>query len=91
MNVGILEKLVALNFKREYVIKCINGNKHNHVTTSYYLLLKKAEKAGEIEDGQFQIFDEKKLQQIAASSDKRTLQQETTVLLPPANDNLNKT
>ena len=62
VNVGILEKLIALNFKREYVIKCINGNKHNHVTTSYYLLLKKAEKAGEVEDGQFQIFDDKKLQ-----------------------------
>lgn len=53
MNVGILEKLVSLNFKREYVIKCINGNKHNHATTSYYLLLKKAEKAGEVSESQF--------------------------------------
>jgi hypothetical protein len=42
-----------LNFKREYVIKCINANKHNHATTSYYLLLKKAEKAGEVEESQF--------------------------------------
>jgi len=41
---------VQLNLKREYVIKCINANKHNHVTTSYYLLLKKAEKAGEVEE-----------------------------------------
>jgi len=51
VNVVILEKLVTLNFKREYIIKCINGNKHNHVTTSYYLLLKKAEKLGEVEEG----------------------------------------
>jgi 5'-AMP-activated protein kinase catalytic alpha subunit len=50
VNLVILEKLVLLSFKREYVIKCINANKHNHATTSYYLLLKKAEKAGEIED-----------------------------------------
>lgn len=50
VNTMILEKLVMLNFKREYVIKCINANKHNHATTSYYLLLKKAEKAGEVED-----------------------------------------
>lgn len=53
VNVVILEKLVLLNFKREYVIKCINANKHNHATTSYYLLLKKAEKAGEVEESQF--------------------------------------
>ena len=49
----IVDKLVAQNFKREYVIKCINANKHNHATTSYYLLLKKAEKAGEVEESQF--------------------------------------
>jgi hypothetical protein len=24
-------------------VKCINANKHNHVTTSYYLLLKRYE------------------------------------------------
>ena len=59
----ILEKLVSLNFKREYVIKCINANKHNHATTSYYLLLKKAEKSGEVDDKQFQIFDDKKFEQ----------------------------
>lgn len=60
VNTIILEKLILLNFKREYVIKCINANKHNHATTSYYLLLKKAEKSGEVEDTQFQIFDDKK-------------------------------
>ena len=53
VNTVIVDKLVAQNFKREYVIKCINANKHNHATTSYYLLLKKAEKAGEVEESQF--------------------------------------
>ena len=37
----ILDLLIDYNFKKEYAIKCINANKHNHVTTSYYLLLKK--------------------------------------------------
>jgi len=39
----VLEKLIALGFKKEYVVKCINANKHNHATTTYYLLLKRAE------------------------------------------------
>lgn len=62
INVVIVDKLVQLNFKREHVIKCINANKHNHATTSYYLLLKKAEKDGDVDESQFQIFDDKKFQ-----------------------------
>ncbi len=46
----ILDELVAKNFKKEYVIRCINQNKHNHATTSYYLLLKKADKEGRVEE-----------------------------------------
>lgn len=59
-----MDKLVSLNFKREYTIKCINANKHNHATTSYYLLLKKAEYAGEVSEKDFQFFDEKKVAEI---------------------------
>ena len=43
INTFILEKLVALGFKKDHVLKCINANKHNHITTSYYLELKKAD------------------------------------------------
>ena len=28
-------------YKKDYVVRCLNANKHNHITTSYYLLLKK--------------------------------------------------
>ena len=41
INVKVLEMLVDYNFKKDYAVKCINANKHNHVTTSYYLLLKR--------------------------------------------------
>ncbi len=71
VSVQILDKLVGLNFKREYVIKCINSNKHNHATTSYYLLLKKAEKCGELDESQFQIFDDKKFTFEPAKQDDR--------------------
>lgn len=57
----IVDKLVSINFKRDYVIKCINANKHNHATTSYYLLLKKAELIGEVKELDFEYFDDKKL------------------------------
>ncbi len=33
-------------FKREYAKKCLMNNKHNHVTTSYYLLYQKYERLG---------------------------------------------
>ena len=29
------------DYKKDYVVRCLNANKHNHITTSYYLLLKK--------------------------------------------------
>ena len=57
----VLERLVDLNFKKDHVLKCINTNKHNHITTSYYLLLKKAERDGEVTDDQFEYFDDKKI------------------------------
>jgi len=36
-------QFLPLNFdyKKDYVVRCLNANKHNHITTSYYLLLKK--------------------------------------------------
>jgi hypothetical protein len=63
---------VTINFKRDYVIKCINANKHNHATTSYYLLLKKAELAGEVKDSDFQFFDDRKL-----AEEKKELESKT--------------
>ena len=33
-------------FKRDYAKKCLLNNKHNHVTTTYYLLYQKYERLG---------------------------------------------
>jgi serine/threonine protein kinase len=41
INKEILNKLAAYNFDIEHSQKCIEANKHNHITTTYYLLLKK--------------------------------------------------
>lgn len=64
VNVMILDRLVDLSFKKDHVLKCINANKHNHITTSYYLLLKKAERDGEVTEDQFEFFDDKKIARI---------------------------
>jgi hypothetical protein len=40
---GHLEKF---GFKRDFATTCLNNNKHNQVTTVYYLLHKKFEKEG---------------------------------------------
>ncbi|KAF4667445.1 hypothetical protein FOL47_003576 [Perkinsus chesapeaki] len=38
----VLNEVVKIgDFSKEYAIKCLKINKHNHVTTSYYLLLEK--------------------------------------------------
>jgi hypothetical protein len=37
----VLEHLDSFGFNLEYTKKCIEQNKHNHFTTSYYLMLKK--------------------------------------------------
>jgi len=39
VDYNILQKLEELNFEAGYAKKCIEANKHNHITTSYYLLL----------------------------------------------------
>ena len=32
------------SFQRDKVVRCLDANKHNHETTSYYLILKKLER-----------------------------------------------
>ena len=42
----ILRQLENHNIDIDYARKCIEANKHNHVTATYYLILKKHIKAG---------------------------------------------
>jgi 5'-AMP-activated protein kinase catalytic alpha subunit len=49
----ILEMLEQKGFQREYAIRCLDANKHNHVTTCYYLLLKRLEREGKIETSKY--------------------------------------
>ena len=41
INKEILKNLLQYNFNLEYSQKCIEANKHNNITTTYYLLMKK--------------------------------------------------
>lgn len=43
---SILRKTVKLGFQSEFTKKCIEANRHNDCTTTYYLLLKKHIKNG---------------------------------------------
>ena len=40
IDVNILRKLEEHNIDIDYARKCIEANKHNHVTATYYLILK---------------------------------------------------
>ncbi|EAS06162.2 Serine/Threonine kinase domain protein (macronuclear) [Tetrahymena thermophila SB210] len=46
VDMDILKQLESFSFNLDYAQKCIDANKHNHVTTCYYLLLKKHIKNG---------------------------------------------
>ena len=42
----LIEKMEEFNYKRDEVKRCILSNRHNHITTTYYLLLKQKIKKG---------------------------------------------
>lgn len=42
----VLEQLDRFGFPREYAVKCLQMSKHNHVTTTYFLLLEKWRRGG---------------------------------------------
>ncbi len=44
----ILEETVKLGFDQNFTKKCIEANRHNDATTTYYLLLKKFVRDGGI-------------------------------------------
>ncbi|CAD7938578.1 unnamed protein product [Amoebophrya sp. A120] len=46
----ILSALDRYGFPREYAVKCLEMNKHNHVTTTYYLLARRKFRAIQSED-----------------------------------------
>jgi 5'-AMP-activated protein kinase catalytic alpha subunit len=46
IDYGILNSLKNYDINIEYARKCIQANKHNHITATYYLLLKKHYKNG---------------------------------------------
>ena len=66
IHTKVLDMLIQYNFKKDYAVKCINANKHNHVTTTYYLLLKRYIELGEVDDSDVEFFDDKKIQQLTA-------------------------
>lgn len=37
----VVDSLATVGYDKEYIIKCLDANKHNDVTTAYYLTIKK--------------------------------------------------
>eukprot|EP00392_Amoebophrya_sp_AT5.2_P012420 g12523.t1 len=58
----VLTLLDKYGFPREYAVKCLEMNKHNHVTTTYYLLARRKFRAiqvSEEENGELQAVEHK--------------------------------
>ena len=43
----ILDSMKQYKINEDYARKCLEANKHNNITSTYYLLLKKIVKSGE--------------------------------------------
>jgi len=41
LDEDVLQELDAYGFPRDYAVRCLELNKHNHLTTTYYLLVEK--------------------------------------------------
>eukprot|EP00440_Ansanella_granifera_P043261 gb/GFBE01046897.1/.p1 GENE.gb/GFBE01046897.1/~~gb/GFBE01046897.1/.p1 ORF type:complete len:826 (+),score=112.13 gb/GFBE01046897.1/:1-2478(+) len=46
MEEDVLEQLDRFGFPRDYAVKCLQMGKHNHVTTTYHLLVEKKRRSG---------------------------------------------
>lgn len=46
---SIIEMMKQFGFEAEYIEKCLDANKHNHVTTTYYLYHKRLKKEGKLQ------------------------------------------
>jgi 5'-AMP-activated protein kinase catalytic alpha subunit len=46
IDLNILKELNSYEIDIEYAHKCMDANKHNHISATYYLLLKKHLKEG---------------------------------------------
>lgn len=44
----ILDMMKEYGFDSEYTQQCLDANKHNHATTTYYLFLKRLKKEGKL-------------------------------------------
>ena len=73
----ILDMLQEKGFQRDHAVKCLDANKHNHVTTCYYLLLKWLERDGKIETTKYyQTAQTLYPKSLMASKDSTTLREE---------------
>lgn len=48
---AMLRHLDQFGFKADFAMQCLNKNKHNQVTTTYYLLLNRYQKEGKMPSG----------------------------------------
>ena len=46
-------------FEKEYSIKCLEANRHNHITATYHLINKKNKRSGSMKESYTVAFDEK--------------------------------
>lgn len=65
---SILKKLEDYSLDTQHAQKCIEANKHNHITTAYYLLLKKHLQNGGTSIADYSHMSEGDLSQIIPSS-----------------------
>ncbi len=52
-------------FEKDYSIKCLEANRHNHITATYHLINKKNKRAASMKDTYSTVLDDKLSKKIA--------------------------
>jgi 5'-AMP-activated protein kinase catalytic alpha subunit len=78
VDMDILKQLEKYGYNLDYTRKCLEANKHNDVTTAYYLLLKK-----HIQDGGVSIADYGYRPEIIPMVQSQTPQENCSQIIPP--------
>jgi len=47
-------------FDKDYSVKCLEANRHNHITATYHLINKKNQRMSSVKDSYSSLHDEKK-------------------------------
>jgi len=84
LDEDVLQELDAYGFPRDYAVRCLELNKHNHLTTTYYLLVEKRRRVLEQLDRFVSAAEDEPVQTAARPSELEAAAGVPATVIPPS-------